>query len=158
MDQLHDFSLLLLNSFLHSVSKSKFMNNPWHQSNDVVEPTTYCKKSKKFYYCRTTALTISYPDSVGVNHLLWCTLQNLSYSRCWNLIGEVMVYEVHRVTWIWKTPGYHHLGQGWAKFWKKRWYCTIRTTLREYRALKIFWITQKFVRKISKNSIETHKT
>ena len=29
---------------------------------------------------------------------------------------------------------------------------------REYRALKIFWITQKFVRKISKNSIETHKT
>ena len=48
--------------------------------------------------------------------------------------------------------------QGWAKFWKKRRYCTIRTILREYRALKNFWITQKVVRKISKNSIETHKT
>ena len=45
-----------------------------------------------------------------------------------------------------------------GKILKKRIYCTIRTILREYRALKIFWITQKFVRKISKNSIETHKT
>ena len=45
---------------------------------------------------------------------------------------------------------FQYFKQRWAKFWTKRRYCTIHTILRECRALKIFWITQKFVRKISK--------